>query len=380
MADTLAVCAAEARRIGGELLPVAGWGRGVGNTALTYRAPGRESRWPSRRSTPRRTCSRTSSARRSPPGTRTIVKAPPQAPASSAAVVELLLDAGMPAEAVQLLHGDGEVGARLCAADEVAVISFTGSAATGDAVARAAGAKRLVLELGGNAATIVCEDADIAAAARGVRAHRVQQLRPELHLGPAGLRAAGPVRRVPGRVHRRGGEAAHRRPAGRRDRRRVDGRRRGGGAGGPLGGGGGRRTAPRWCSAAPATAPPWPRPWWRDPPPAATVVSREVFGALVAVLPYDDFGGVIADLQRQPVRPAGGTVHPRHRPHHHRLARAAGRRAGRQRVVQLPARPRAVRRGQGLRVRPGVAALDDRGLHRGQDAAAARDVGLRGGR
>ncbi len=39
VADTLAVCAAEARRIGGELLPVAGWERGVGNTALTYRAP-----------------------------------------------------------------------------------------------------------------------------------------------------------------------------------------------------------------------------------------------------------------------------------------------------------------------------------------------------
>ena len=67
---------------------------------------------------------------------------------------------------MQLLHGGGDVGAPLCAADEVDVISFTGSAATGAAVARAAGAKRLVLELGGNAATIVCEDADIAAAAR----------------------------------------------------------------------------------------------------------------------------------------------------------------------------------------------------------------------
>ena len=72
----------------------------------------------------------------------------------------------MPVEAVQLLHGGGDVGAQLCAADEVAVISFTGSAATGAAVARAAGAKRLVLELGGNAATIVCEDADVPAAAR----------------------------------------------------------------------------------------------------------------------------------------------------------------------------------------------------------------------
>jgi len=67
---------------------------------------------------------------------------------------------------VQLLHGDGDVGAALCALPEVAVVSFTGAAATGAAVARAAGAKRLVLELGGNAATIVCDDADVAAAAR----------------------------------------------------------------------------------------------------------------------------------------------------------------------------------------------------------------------
>jgi acyl-CoA reductase-like NAD-dependent aldehyde dehydrogenase len=65
-----------------------------------------------------------------------------------------------------LLHGGGDVGAALCAAPEVSVISFTGSPETGAAVARAAGAKRLVLELGGNAATIVCADADLAHAAR----------------------------------------------------------------------------------------------------------------------------------------------------------------------------------------------------------------------
>ena len=58
-------------------------------------------------------------------------------------------------------------------------------------MARAAGRKRLVLELGGNAATIVCEDADIAGRRAGLRAHRVQQLRPELRLRPARLRASG---------------------------------------------------------------------------------------------------------------------------------------------------------------------------------------------
>ena len=292
VADTLAVCAAEARRIGGELLPVAGWGRGAGNTALTYRAPAGVALAITPFNAPANLLAHKLGASFAA-GNTTIVKAPPQAPASSAGVVELLLDAGMPAEAVQLLHGDGDVGARLCAADEVAVISFTGSAATGDAVARAAGRKRLVLELGGNAATIVCEDADIAAAARvcartgysnsGQSCISVQRVYVQRDR----------FGEFAGRVHRGGDPAAHRRPARRRDRRRVDGRRRGGGAGGPLGGGGGRRTAPRCvlggtrdgATVAPTVV--------AHPPPAAAVVTREVFGALVAVLPYDTFGDVI---------------------------------------------------------------------------------------
>ncbi|GAA4461324.1 aldehyde dehydrogenase family protein [Phytohabitans houttuyneae] len=165
VADTFAVCAAEARRIGGEVLPVAGWARGVGNTAFTHRAPVGVALAITPFNAPANLLAHKLAAAFAA-GNTTIVKPPPQGPASSAGVVALLLDAGMPAEAVQLLHGDGRVGAELCAAPEVGVISFTGSVATGAAVARAAGAKRLVMELGGNAATIVCEDADVGAAAR----------------------------------------------------------------------------------------------------------------------------------------------------------------------------------------------------------------------
>jgi acyl-CoA reductase-like NAD-dependent aldehyde dehydrogenase len=165
VADTLMVCAAEARQIGGEMLPVAGWGRGVGNTALTYRAPAGVALAITPFNAPANLLAHKLGASFAA-GNTTIVKAPPQAPAASAAVVALLIEAGMPTEAVQLLHGGGDVGSALCAAEGISVISFTGSAATGAAVARAAGPKRLLLELGGNAATIVCEDADIGAAAR----------------------------------------------------------------------------------------------------------------------------------------------------------------------------------------------------------------------
>lgn len=165
VADTFAVCAAEARQIGGDTLPVAGWARGIGNTAFTYRTPAGVALAITPFNAPANLLAHKLGASFAA-GNTTIVKAPPQAPAISTAIVALLIDAGMPYEAVQLLHGDGSVGSALCEAEEVGVISFTGSAATGAAVARAAGAKRLVLELGGNAATIVCEDADIVEAAR----------------------------------------------------------------------------------------------------------------------------------------------------------------------------------------------------------------------
>jgi len=69
---------------------------------------------------------------------------------------------------LELLTGDGETGAALCAAG-VDKISFTGSVATGRRVAVAC-AERLIpctLELGGKDPMIVCADADLDAAAGG---------------------------------------------------------------------------------------------------------------------------------------------------------------------------------------------------------------------
>jgi acyl-CoA reductase-like NAD-dependent aldehyde dehydrogenase len=291
VADTLAVCAAEARRIGGELLPVAGWERGVGNTALTHRAPAGVALAITPFNAPANLLAHKLGASFAA-GNSTIVKAPPQAPASSAALVGLMLEAGMPAEAVQLLHGGGDIGARLCAADEVAVISFTGSAATGTAVARAAGRKRLVLELGGNAATIVCEDADIPAAARicartgysnsgqscisvqrvYVQRDRYEEFAQVLAEEVAKLRVGDPLddaTDVGSMVDEEAAERVVRWTAEASD----------GGARVLLGG-----TRDGAVMAPTVVA---------DPPPTASVVVHEVFGALVAVLPYGTFDEVI---------------------------------------------------------------------------------------
>ena len=165
VADTLRVSAAETRRIGGEVLPTAGWPRGVGTTAMTYRAPVGTVVAITPFNAPANLLAHKLAASFAA-GNTTIVKPPPQAPAVSTRLVEVLLEAGMPTKAVQVLHGGAEVGQRLCESAVVSAVSFTGGAAAGSAVARAAGPKRLVLELGGNAATIVCDDADVGTAAR----------------------------------------------------------------------------------------------------------------------------------------------------------------------------------------------------------------------
>jgi acyl-CoA reductase-like NAD-dependent aldehyde dehydrogenase len=291
VADTFEVCAAEARQIGGDLLPVAGWQRGVGNTALTYRAPAGVALAITPFNAPANLLAHKLGASFAA-GNSTIVKAPPQAPAVSTAIVALLIEAGAPSEAVQVLHGGGELGAALCAADEVSVISFTGSAETGAAVARSAGAKRLVLELGGNAATIVCADADLAAAATVcartgytnsgqscisvqrvyVQRERFAEFVDELSARVASLRVGDPLdpdtdvgsmvdEQAAERVLRWATEA-------------VDG-------GARITAGGTRDGA----TLSPTVV--------AGPSADASIVVREVFGALVTVLPFDDFDDVL---------------------------------------------------------------------------------------
>ncbi|WP_370617406.1 aldehyde dehydrogenase family protein [Mumia qirimensis] len=164
-AETLAIAAAECRTAGGDVLSTPGWQRGAGTMAMTYRAPLGVVVAITPFNAPVNLLAHKLAASFAA-GNTTLVKPPPQAPAATEAFVRALLDAGLPTYAVQVLHGDAEVGDRLTSSEVVAAISFTGSAATGRAVARSGAGKRLVLELGGNAATIVCADADVDDAAR----------------------------------------------------------------------------------------------------------------------------------------------------------------------------------------------------------------------
>lgn len=164
VAATFRIAAAETRRLGGELLPAEGWDLGRGTTVITRDTPVGVVLAITPFNAPANLLAHKLAASFAG-GNSTVIKSPPQAPASTGFVVDAMLQAGCPAEAIQLLHGGADIGALLCSAEEVNAVAFTGSAGAGAAVARAAGPKRTVLELGGNAATIVHSDADVDLAA-----------------------------------------------------------------------------------------------------------------------------------------------------------------------------------------------------------------------
>src|ERR687890_1336839 len=104
-------------------------------------------------------------------GNACVFKPAEDVPHTGTVLVEIMLEAGLPPDVIQLVHGLGEdVGAPLVAHPGVPVISFTGSTETGSLVGETCGRlhKRLSLEMGGKNAMIVMDDADLELALEGV--------------------------------------------------------------------------------------------------------------------------------------------------------------------------------------------------------------------
>ncbi|MER6565162.1 aldehyde dehydrogenase family protein [Streptomyces sp. NPDC001093] len=99
-------------------------------------------------------------------GTPIILKPSERASASAVLAVEVLLESGYPPEYISLWTGGPEVAQALLTDTGVDFVAFTGSARSAWAVAAAAGPRPGCYELGDVGALIVCEDADLAAAAR----------------------------------------------------------------------------------------------------------------------------------------------------------------------------------------------------------------------
>ena len=95
-------------------------------------------------------------------GCSILLKPPPQAPLTSLLLAEIVRAAGAPEDALLVFPCANDVAERLVRDDRFATLSFTGSAKVGWALKAIAGKKRVLLELGGNAAAIVHQDADRA--------------------------------------------------------------------------------------------------------------------------------------------------------------------------------------------------------------------------
>ncbi len=104
-------------------------------------------------------------------GNACVFKPAEDVPHTGAVLVEVMLEAGLPPEVIQLVHGVGEtVGAAIVSHPDIPLVSFTGSTDTGAKVGETCGRmhKRLSLEMGGKNAQIVLDDADLDLALEGV--------------------------------------------------------------------------------------------------------------------------------------------------------------------------------------------------------------------
>lgn len=95
-------------------------------------------------------------------GNAVVLKPSPATPLSALHLARHLMEAGLPAGRMSVITGsDEEVGGTLVMDPRVRMISFAGGVETGERIARAAGIKKLLMELGSNSPVIVLADAHL---------------------------------------------------------------------------------------------------------------------------------------------------------------------------------------------------------------------------
>lgn len=161
--DTIRLSAEEAVRIQGEHVPLDATAMGAGKLAMMLRFPvGVVAAI-----TPYNAPFNLAAHKIAPAlasGNVTVLKPPPQAPLVVHKLVEIFVDAGIPAGFLNVVYGD-EVGPLLVRDARIDFITFTGSTRVGAEIRAASGLKRVALELGGTGQTIVHADASIEEAA-----------------------------------------------------------------------------------------------------------------------------------------------------------------------------------------------------------------------
>jgi acyl-CoA reductase-like NAD-dependent aldehyde dehydrogenase len=101
-------------------------------------------------------------------GNGVVLKPATTTPLTAIALVDLLIEAGVPESRIAVVCGAAEIGEALVTHPRVDLVSFTGGPRTAQRITEIAGPRKLLMELGGNNPTIVCSDADVHATATAV--------------------------------------------------------------------------------------------------------------------------------------------------------------------------------------------------------------------
>lgn len=167
-AETMELSAEEAKRLGGEVLPLDGAPGAAGKFGFTMRVPCGVVVAITPFNFPLNlVCHKVGPALAG--GNAVIIKPASDTPLSALKLVEILLEAGLPPLAVACLTGSGgELGKALCGDERVRKVSFTGSVEVGKQISEVAGLKRVTMELGSNSPLIVLDDADLEKVADAV--------------------------------------------------------------------------------------------------------------------------------------------------------------------------------------------------------------------
>lgn len=159
--QTLELSAEEAKRLVGEMVPMEA-AQGVKNrVGFTIRGP----RGVVCAITPFNSPLNTVAHKVGPAlagGNSVVIKPSEYTPLTAVELCKVLIEAGLPANLLALVPGDGSIiGRQLLADQRIAFYAFTGSTRVGREIQRAAGLRGTQLELGSIASTIVCHDANI---------------------------------------------------------------------------------------------------------------------------------------------------------------------------------------------------------------------------
>jgi acyl-CoA reductase-like NAD-dependent aldehyde dehydrogenase len=161
--QTLRLSGEEARRLAGDVIPLAGAPGAAGRMGFTLRVP----LGVVAAITPFNSPLNTVTHKVAPAfaaGNAVILKPSTHTPMTACLLAEVLLEAGLPRGFLSVLHGSAEVVRLLQAEERVRFFAFTGSTEVGRQIQQAAGLRRTQMELGSIACTILCDDASLDAA------------------------------------------------------------------------------------------------------------------------------------------------------------------------------------------------------------------------